>query len=71
MRLLKGLKQGKKNIPASKAVMLDDGEEGEGGGRPPAGLGGAVIYSRDAPDELRGLGTGLVPPGEEDHESLE
>jgi len=51
--------------------MLDDGIEGEGGGLPLAGLGGHVTHFRDVPDELRGLGMGLAPPGGADHQSLE
>ena len=50
--------------------MLDDGQEGEGGGLPPAGSGGRVNHFLNVPDELRGLGTGLVPPGGEDRPSL-
>jgi len=51
--------------------MLDDGKEGEGGGLPPAGSGGRITHFREVPDEQRGLGTGLVPPGGEDRQSLE
>jgi len=51
--------------------MLNDGKEGEGGGLPPARLRGQVTDFRDAPDERRGLGTGLAPPGGEGRQSLE
>ena len=64
------LKQGKKNILASKAVVLNDGKKGEGGGRPPTGRGGRVTHFWDVLDELKGLGTGLAPPGGEGHQSL-
>ena len=69
--LFKGRKSGRKNIPALKAVMLDDRKEGEGGGLPPAGLEGRVTQFRSVPDEMRGLGSGLVPAGGEDRPSLE
>jgi len=51
--------------------MLNHRKEGESGGWPPGGLGGRVTPFRDAPDELRELGTGLVPEGREDCQSLE
>jgi len=51
--------------------MLDDGEEGEGGGLPPAGVGRRDTHFRDVLDGVRGLGTGLAPPGGEDRRSLE
>jgi len=51
--------------------MLYDRKEGKGGDLPPAGFWGRVTHFRDVPDELRGLGMGLVPPGGEDHQSLE
>jgi len=37
--IIKRYKEGRKNIPAPKTVMLDDGKQGEGGGLPSAGLG--------------------------------
>jgi len=51
--------------------MLYDGKEAKGGGQPPSGFCGRVTHYRDVPYELRGLGTGLVPPGGEAHQSLE
>jgi len=51
--------------------MLDDGKEGKGGGLPLVGFWGRVTHFRDIPDELRRLRPGLVPPGREDHQSLE
>jgi len=51
--------------------MLYDREEGKGGGLHAAGFWGRVTHSRGVPDELRGLGTGLVPPGGENRQSLE
>jgi len=51
--------------------MLDDGKEGKGGGLPPVVFWGRVTHFQDVPDELKGLGTGLVPPGGENRQSLE
>jgi len=50
--------------------MLYDEKKGKGGGLPPAGLGGRVTHFRYVPDKLRRLGTGLVPLGGEDRQSL-
>jgi len=72
-RLFKRLKQGKKNIPAPKAVMLNDGKKRRGRGRPLTRGGGhrLIIHYRDEPDELKGLGRGLAPPGGADHRDRE
>ena len=47
------LKQGKKNMPAPKAVMLIDGKKGRGRGQPsPEGRRhGVIIHYRDEPEE--------------------
>ena len=58
-------------IPALKAVMFDDGKEGEGGGWPPPGSGGRVTHFGEVHDEPRELGTGLLPPAGDDCQSLE
>jgi len=72
-RLFKRLKQGKKNIPAPKAVMLYDGKKRRGRGRPfTQGRGHRlIIHYRDEPDELEGWEKGLAPPGGEDHRNRE
>jgi len=48
-RLFERLKQGKKNIPAPKAVMLNDGKKGRGRGRPLSRgrRHGLIIHYRD------------------------
>jgi len=51
--------------------MLDEAKEGKGAGLPPSGLGGRIPHFQDVPDELRGLGKGLVPAGGEDRQTLE
>jgi len=51
--------------------MVNDGKGGEGGGQPPAGLGGQITHFRDVSDDQRGRGMGLIPPGGEDRQSLE
>jgi len=51
-RFLERLKQRKKNIPAPKAVMLNDGKKRRGRGRPltlERGHG-FIIHYRDEPD---------------------
>ena len=57
-RLFERLKQGKKNIPAPKAVMLNDGKKCRGRGRPltPGKGRGLIIHFRDEPDETKGQG---------------
>jgi len=57
-RLFERLKQGKKNIPAPKAVMLNDGKKSRGRGRPLTLRKGRglIIHSRDEPDETRRQG---------------
>ena len=67
------LKQGKKNIPAPKAVMLNDGKKGRGGGQPLSRerRRGAINHDRDEPDVLEGRGKGLAPPGGEDRRNRE
>jgi len=57
-RFFKRLKQGKKNIPAPKAVMLNDGKKRRGRGRPlnPGKGRGLIIHYRDEPDELKRQG---------------
>jgi len=72
-RLFERLKQGKKKIPAPKAVMLNDGKKRGGRGRPlTQGRGHRlIIHFRYEPDELKGQGKGLTPPGGEDHRNRE
>ena len=67
------LKQRHKNIPAPKAVMLNDGKKRRGRGRPlTQGRGHwLIIHYRDEPDERKGRGKGLAPPGGEDHRNHE
>jgi len=52
-RLFERLEQGKKNIPAPKAVMLNDGKKSRGRGRPltPGRGYWLIIHFRDEPDE--------------------
>jgi len=52
-RFSERLEQGKKNIPAPKAVMLDDGKKRGGRGLPltPGRVHGLIIHFRDEPDE--------------------
>jgi len=52
-RFSERLKQRKKNIPAPKAVMLNDGKKRMGRGRPltQGGRHGLIIHFRDEPDE--------------------
>jgi len=54
-RFFKRLKQGKKNIPAPKAVMLNDGKKRRGRGRPltPGKGHWLIIHYRDEPDETK------------------
>jgi len=72
-RLSERLKQGKKNIPAPKAVMLNDGKKRRGRGRPlsQGRRKGLFIHCRDEPDDREGQGKGLVPLGGGDHRSHE
>jgi len=72
-RFFERLKQRKKNIPAPKAVMLNDGEKRRGRGRPLTLVRrcGSVIHYRDEPDDREVQGKGLVPPGGEDHRNHE
>jgi len=72
-RLLERLKQGKKNIPAPKALMLNDGKKSRGGGQPLSRgrRRGVINHDRDEPDVLEVQGKGLVPPGGEDRQSRE
>jgi len=51
-RFFERLKQRKKNIPAPKAVMLNDGKKGRGRGRPSPRRRrhGLIIHFRDEPD---------------------
>jgi len=51
-RRFKRLKQGKKNIPAPKAVMLNDGKKRRGRDRPLTQGGGhwSIIHYRDEPE---------------------
>ena len=67
------LKQGKKNIPAPKAVMLNDGKQRRGRGRPLSRerRHGLIIHYRDELDDREVQGKGLAPPGGEDHRSRE
>jgi len=57
-RFFKRLKQGKKNIPAPKAVMLNDGKKLRGRDRPlTQGRGHwLIIHYRDVPDESKRQG---------------
>jgi len=52
------LEQRKKNIPAPKAVMLNDGKKRRGRGRPLALKRGhgLIIHYRDEPDEWKKRG---------------
>jgi len=52
------LKQRKKNIPAPKAVMLNDGKKHRGRGWPltPGSWHGLMIHFRDEPDESKRQG---------------
>jgi len=72
-RFFERLKQRKKNIPAPKAVMLNDGKKRRGRGRPLTLVSrcGSVIHYRDEPDDREVQGKGLVPPGGEDHRNHE
>ena len=72
-RFLERLKQRKKNIPAPKAVMLNDGKIRRGGGQPMSrgGRRGAINHYRDEPDVLEVQGKGLAPPAGEDRQSRE
>jgi len=57
-RLFKRLKQGKKNIPAPTAVMLNDGKKLRGRDRPSTQGRGRrlIIHYRDGPDESKRQG---------------
>ena len=57
-RFFERLKQGKKNIPAPKAVMLSDGKKRRGRGRPltPGRGHRLIIHYRDEPDESKRQG---------------
>ena len=57
-RLFKRLEQGKKNIPAPKAVMLNDGKKQGVRGRPltQGRRRGSIIHYRDEPDESKRQG---------------
>jgi len=57
-RLFERLEQGKKNIPAPKAVMLNDGKKRMGRGRPLTPRRGhrSIIHYRDEPDESKRQG---------------
>ena len=70
-RFFERLKQREKNIPAPKAVMLNDGKKGRGGGQPRSRgrRRGAIKHYRDEPDVLEVQGKGLAPPGGEDRRS--
>jgi len=70
-RLSEQLKQGKKNIPAPKAVMLNDGKKRRGWGRPLTQRRGnrLIIHYRDEPDAREGQGKGTAHPGGEDHQN--
>ena len=72
-RFFERLKQRKKNIPAPKAVMLNDGNTSRSGGQPLTGRGGrgSINHYRDEPDVLEVQGKGLAPPGGEDRQSRE
>jgi len=54
-RCFERLKQGKKNIPAPKAVMLNDGMKRRGRNQPltPGRGHWAIIHYRDEPDESK------------------
>jgi len=49
--------------------MLNDGKKRRCRGRPlTRGVGrGSIMHFRDEPDDAKGQGRGLVPPGGEDH----
>jgi len=72
-RFTERLKQGKKNIPAPKAVRLNDGKKPRGRGRPltQGRRHGLFIHYRDEPDDRRMQGKGSAPPGGEDHRNRE
>ena len=72
-RFSERLKQGKKNIPAPKAVMLNDGKKRRGRGRPlsQGRRNWLIIHYRGEPDDREGQGKGLVPLGGGDHRSRE
>ena len=57
-RFFERLKQGKKNIPAPKAVMLNDGKKLRGRGQPltPGRVYGSIIHYRDEPDGMKRQG---------------
>ena len=67
------LKQRKNNIPAPKAVMLNDGKKHRGRGRPltRGKRHGLIIYYRDEPNNREGQGKGSAPPGGEDRRNCE
>jgi len=70
-RFSEQLKQRNKNIPAPKAVMLNDGKKRMGRGRPltRGRRHGLIIHFRAEPDKRKMQGKGLVPPGGEDHQN--
>jgi len=70
---LERLKQRKKNIPAPKAVMLNDGKNSRGGCQALSRRcrHGTIIHYRDEPDDREVQGKGLAPPGGEDHRNRE
>jgi len=72
-RSFERLKQGKKNIPAPKAGMLNDGKKRGGRGRPltQGRRHRLIIHYWDEPDDREGQGKGSVSPGEEDHRNRE
>jgi len=72
-RFSERLKQGKKNIPAPKAVMLNDRKKRRGRGRPltQGRRHGLIIHYRDEPDDREGQGKSSAPPGGEDHRNCE
>jgi len=57
-RCFERFKQGKKNIPAPKAVMLNDGKKRGDRGRPllPGKGNWSIIHYRDEPDESKRQG---------------
>ena len=56
-RLFERFKQGKKNIPAPKAVMLMEGKKCGGRVRPlTQARGSLIIHYRDEPDDREGQG---------------
>jgi len=59
-RFFERLKQGKKNIPAPNAVMLNDGKKSRGRGRPLSRerRHGLIIHYRNEPDDREGQGKG-------------